>query len=152
MEDIFDGGPAFPRPASEFTKAGTLPDGNAAIQAQDGMSKREEFAKAALQGCTANYFAFDNPRDIADRSVMLADMLLAALNQDVRKTQTRSIQEAAPRSGAASLYQAEDVALHYWNGRTNEHHPHIQFIDPSMELTINIRDVLEIIDLAREDF
>lgn len=36
--------PAFPRPASEFTKNGTLPDGNDAIPAQNGMSLREYYA------------------------------------------------------------------------------------------------------------
>ena len=32
MSKINDGGPAFPRPASEFTKSGTCPDGNGESQ------------------------------------------------------------------------------------------------------------------------
>ncbi len=42
------GGAAFPRPASEYTKSGTLEDGNDAIGAQDGMSLRDWFAGQAL--------------------------------------------------------------------------------------------------------
>ena len=48
-----DGGPAFPRPASEYTEHGTLPDGNTAIDEQDGMSLRDYFAAAALTGLLA---------------------------------------------------------------------------------------------------
>jgi hypothetical protein len=44
-----NGGPAFPRPASEFTANGTLPDGND-LGAQDGMSLRDYFAAQALNG------------------------------------------------------------------------------------------------------
>ncbi len=42
-----DGGPAFPRPASEFTGSGTCPDGNDPIRAQNGMSLRDYFAAHA---------------------------------------------------------------------------------------------------------
>jgi hypothetical protein len=42
------GGPAFPRPASEFTLGGTLPDGNDPIPEQDGMSLRDYFAAHVL--------------------------------------------------------------------------------------------------------
>lgn len=51
---INDGGPAFPRPASEYTKSGTCPDGNDPHDAQDGMSMRDYFAAAALTGVLAN--------------------------------------------------------------------------------------------------
>ena len=50
-----DGGPAFPRAASEYTKNGTLPDGNDAIDAQSGMSLRDWFAGMALQGMLARH-------------------------------------------------------------------------------------------------
>ncbi len=43
-----NGGPAFPRPASEFTESGTLADGNDAIRHQDGMSLRDWFAGMSL--------------------------------------------------------------------------------------------------------
>lgn len=42
--------PAFPRPASEYTASGTLPDGNDAIRAQEGMTLRDYFAGQALAG------------------------------------------------------------------------------------------------------
>jgi hypothetical protein len=48
-----NGGPAFPRPASEFTKNGTLPDGNDAEHAQVGMTLRDYFAAMAMQGLLA---------------------------------------------------------------------------------------------------
>lgn len=43
-----DGGPAFARPASEYTRNGTCPDGNDARDAQGGMSLRDWFAGQAL--------------------------------------------------------------------------------------------------------
>lgn len=52
-----DGGAAFPRPASEFTKNGTCSDGNDPIDAQRGMTLRDYFAGQAvvaliqLEGC-----------------------------------------------------------------------------------------------------
>lgn len=48
-----DGGPAFPRAASEYTQHGTLPDGNDAETAQAGMSLRDWFAGQALVGILA---------------------------------------------------------------------------------------------------
>lgn len=45
-----DGGPAFPRPASEDTSGGTLCDGNSIMDAQRGMSLRDYFAGQALVG------------------------------------------------------------------------------------------------------
>jgi len=42
-----DGGPAFPRPASEYTKDGSCADGNHAISAQTGMTLRDYFAAHA---------------------------------------------------------------------------------------------------------
>ena len=48
------GGPAFPRPASEYTKSGTLPDGNDAINEQEGMTLRDYFAGQALIGIMSN--------------------------------------------------------------------------------------------------
>ena len=41
------GGPAFPRPASEYTESGTLPDGNNAINEQEGMTLQDYFAGQA---------------------------------------------------------------------------------------------------------
>lgn len=48
-----DGGPAFPRPASEYTKFGTCPDGNDAERAFDGMTLRDYFAAKAMQAFIA---------------------------------------------------------------------------------------------------
>lgn len=55
MTTTNDGGPAFPRPASEFTQSGTLHDGNDAIPAQPGMTLRDYFAAHALAGMLATY-------------------------------------------------------------------------------------------------
>lgn len=49
-----DGGPAFPRPASEYTQQGTLHDGNDAIPQQDGMSMLDYFAAKAMEAFIAN--------------------------------------------------------------------------------------------------
>jgi hypothetical protein len=48
------GGPAFPRPASEYTAGGTLGDGNDAIREQGGMYLRQWYAGQALPGLLAN--------------------------------------------------------------------------------------------------
>ena len=42
------GGPAFPRPASEYTESGSCADGNDPIKEQDGMSLRDYFAAKAM--------------------------------------------------------------------------------------------------------
>lgn len=39
-----DGGPAFPRPASEDRTHGDLPDGNSMVAGHEGMSLRDYFA------------------------------------------------------------------------------------------------------------
>lgn len=55
---------AFPRAASEYTKSGTLPEGNDAISEQDGMSLLEYYAGQALERLANNYN--DNkPADLA---------------------------------------------------------------------------------------
>jgi hypothetical protein len=55
VSHINSGGAAFPRPASEYTKNGTLNDGNEAIDAQGGMSLRDYFAGQALAGFASSY-------------------------------------------------------------------------------------------------
>lgn len=49
-KNIDDGGPAFPRHASEFTKNGSCLDGNRPSEEQDGISARDYFAAKAMQG------------------------------------------------------------------------------------------------------
>jgi len=61
MARIEDGGPAFPRPASEFTKNGTLAGGNDAIDANECMTLRDWFAGMAMQG----YCAADDDQELA---------------------------------------------------------------------------------------
>jgi hypothetical protein len=63
-----DGGQAFPRPASEFTKNGTLPDGNSAEEAQAGMSLRDYFAAKAMQVIGLN----NSGDSISTKAVLLA--------------------------------------------------------------------------------
>lgn len=74
MSAIKNGGPAFPRPASEYTVSGTLADGNDAIREQDGMSLRDYFAAKAMQGMLANS-GVDAFR-IAKEAYMFADAML----------------------------------------------------------------------------
>lgn len=80
-----DGGPAFPRPASEFTKSGTCPDGNDPIGEQDGMSLRDYFAAKALEGCVYvgdSYDAQDVYLDkMARAAYHTADAMLRAREQ-----------------------------------------------------------------------
>lgn len=81
-----DGGPAFPRPASEFTASGTVAEGNDAIREQDGMSLRDYFAAHALSAVIEVY-RFDNgggigtdhlPRNVAAHAYRIADAMLEA--------------------------------------------------------------------------
>lgn len=44
-----DGGPAFPRPASEDRTSGSMSDGDGLVEPQDGMSLRDYFAAKAMQ-------------------------------------------------------------------------------------------------------
>jgi hypothetical protein len=57
-----DGGPAFPRPASEFTESGTLLDGNIAVPATNGMSLRDYFAAHAPHEMAGWYVPTMPPR------------------------------------------------------------------------------------------
>jgi hypothetical protein len=73
------GGPAFPRPASEYTKSGSCPDGNDPIQEQDGMSLRDYFAAQAMAGLTP---AADlTPVAVAELAYAYADAMLVARQQ-----------------------------------------------------------------------
>jgi hypothetical protein len=78
-----DGGPAFPRPASIDTTSGTLPDGDAVIREQGGMTLRDYFAAQALTGLIAwpghrpdcdQY----EPSAAAEKAFALADAMLKA--------------------------------------------------------------------------
>lgn len=74
-----DGGPAFPRPASEYTADGTLADGNAAVCEQDGMSLRDYLAGQALVGVMAAYgpgVGGMSPPTVAAMAYSLADAML----------------------------------------------------------------------------
>jgi hypothetical protein len=81
MGRIFDGGPAYPRPASIDTSSGTLPDGDSVVREQTGMSLRDLFAAHAIAGVLASY-AVDSvmlpkPADAANRAYGYADAMLA---------------------------------------------------------------------------
>ena len=79
MARINDGGPAFARPASEYTKQGTLPDGNDAIEAQEGMGLRTYLAAKAMQGLLSDGCSDTNYEVVAHNAVCHADALLAEL-------------------------------------------------------------------------
>lgn len=78
-KQIDDGGPAFPRPASEDTVNGTLADGNHAVDSQVGMTLLDWFAGMSLQGIRSRpNDAHFNPAKVAghaydDAAAMLAE-------------------------------------------------------------------------------
>lgn len=75
-----DGGPAFPRPASEFTASGTCPDGNDPRPDQQGMTMREFYAALAMQGILASGKSFEaklKPGEVAEGAFNIADAMLA---------------------------------------------------------------------------
>ena len=87
---VRDGGPAFPRPASEYTGSGTCPDGNDPIQGQEGMALRDYFATHAMQTLLMNpaLVKFDWASDVglhggvdpelSSLAYQVADAMLAA--------------------------------------------------------------------------
>ncbi len=83
-----DGGPAFPRPASEYEPNEMRTDGRIAAVPYNGMSLRDYFASAALRGELAAQVPADPqsmPSDeyvklMAGRAYTFADAMLAARN------------------------------------------------------------------------
>lgn len=71
-----DGGPAFPRPASEDATYGTLADGNSVVREQDGMTLRDYFAGQALTGLLAER-SIPAP-SVATRAYEYADAMIEA--------------------------------------------------------------------------
>ena len=72
MNGLKDGGPAFPRPASENTSGGTVADGDYSIEEQSGMSLRDAFAKdAPVTFCDA----LTSLRKDKDISILLPDIM-----------------------------------------------------------------------------
>ena len=69
MTDRHDGGPAFPRPASD-TSGATI-----------GMSLRDYFAGQALAGQDGDAHARLGPQKIAQRAYYVADAMLAARSE-----------------------------------------------------------------------
>jgi hypothetical protein len=75
--------PAFARPASEFTKSGTLAEGNDAIDAQAGLTKREFAAIqvfAAMLASPTDCFT-GSKEEIASHAVAYTDALFDALDK-----------------------------------------------------------------------
>ena len=74
-----DGGPAFPRPASEYEPNGIRTDGKIAAVPFTGMTLRDYFAGQALQG---QAHRFDSPHArrelLAQDCYDIADAMLAA--------------------------------------------------------------------------
>ena len=84
--------PAYARPVSIDPTDGTLPDGDYVVEAQPGLTKREAFAMAAMQGLLASgakatgsdMILGDFPRMSAPAfCVQWADALLAELAREV---------------------------------------------------------------------
>jgi hypothetical protein len=67
---------AFPRPASEYTASGTLPDGNDAIKQQEGMALLQVYAKTAMQSLILIYgHDYDNV-DLEKRAFEVANRMI----------------------------------------------------------------------------
>ena len=79
MSNIDDGGPAFPRPVGDLAIGGYGPTYET-IPAQDGMSLRDYFAAAALQGMLSDYDFHGGLSDekLAKAAYSQADAMLAA--------------------------------------------------------------------------
>jgi hypothetical protein len=76
-----DGGPAFPRPASEYTPNDAAFDIRVAAVPYTGMTLRDYFAAAALQGILAQPLESDcafSPELCAGSAYEYADAMLAA--------------------------------------------------------------------------
>jgi hypothetical protein len=74
-----NGGPAFPRPASEYEPNGIRNDGRIAAIPHNGMTLRDYFATAAMQGMKANPLWDDNLHEsIAAAAYHMADEMLTA--------------------------------------------------------------------------
>lgn len=74
MAKIKNGGAAFPRPASEDTTCGTLPDGNRMVDGQDGMTLRQYYAAQALPGIlAAGFHRAEGAHDSNDRGYLLCE-------------------------------------------------------------------------------
>lgn len=81
MSRAGDGGPAFPRPHSwDESPMKGIHEGDrpAAHREQDGMSLRDYFAAAALQGMAAHYGTRSAPTLTGAIAYELADAMLAA--------------------------------------------------------------------------
>lgn len=83
-----DGGPAFPRPASENTEGGTLHDGNYMVPEHDGMSLRDWFAGQAMAGWFGSYGPeHDHPATggyaltVARHAYAMADAMIEARDE-----------------------------------------------------------------------
>lgn len=75
-----ESGPAFPRPASEFTNRGETEQ----ISPQDGMSLRDYFAGRAMGGLLAwsppgSEYQY-KPEEVAERAYAFADAMLRRRN------------------------------------------------------------------------
>ncbi len=76
-----DGGPAFPRPASEDRTSGTLPDGDRLVDEQAGMTLRDWFAGQALTAIVPNEGWVQDKagrpaQEAAEQAYLVADAML----------------------------------------------------------------------------
>jgi hypothetical protein len=79
-----NGGPAFPRPASEYEPNGIRNDGRIAAIPHNGMTLRDYFAAAALQGICANLHCTPQVtfKEVSQRAYDQADAMLAARKEE----------------------------------------------------------------------
>lgn len=105
MTNFIDGGPAFPRPASEYTASGTCSDGNDPIREQSGMSLHQYFAahyqptKEQIQYAEEHAGYADNTFSsiLTDCALEHADAMIAAYEKRAKES---TIEVATAPKGA----------------------------------------------------
>ncbi len=81
-----NGGQAFPRPASEDKRDGTLSDGDRVVTEQGGMTMRQWYKGQALAGLLARGSSFvgNNREDVAKATGNYADAMIKE-DEDAQK-------------------------------------------------------------------
>jgi aconitase A len=91
-----DGGPAFPRPASEYTGSGTCSDGNDPISEQEGMTMHQYFAGLAMNGFIARNEPIENFAYLAQSSLVVADAMIAEYERRAQQEKSKVAAALSP--------------------------------------------------------
>jgi hypothetical protein len=101
MKNYNDGGPAFPRPASEYTGSGTCTDGNDPIREQEGMTLHQYFSAHCQFTPKQISFADDQPYDeraetLVEYALEYADVMIAAYEKRAQQEKSKVAAELSP--------------------------------------------------------